>query len=98
MKKEQIAEIGVDASGRLYVTPANGSYPFIYRSGMEVNWDEKGKFLFSPKPKEKTYAWWFKHILSAVSGEYGVSLVITSNTRWQNIEAKLKEEILQILQ
>jgi hypothetical protein len=47
MKSDNIAEVSIDATGRLCVTPALVKFPLIYRAAMEVYWDEQGGFLHS---------------------------------------------------
>lgn len=50
MNTDRIAEIRIDEAGRLCAQPKTHSFPFIYRAGMEVHWDEDGKYLYSPLP------------------------------------------------
>ena len=93
MSKDRIAEIGIDDQGRLYIIPVKATFPYIYREGKEVSWDEERKCLYSPKPREWTYLMWYKHIIStAMQCEYDLS--ITKKTRWVNISDKLKLEII----
>jgi len=86
MNADSIAEVRIDASGRLCILPKTNSFPFIYRAGMEVYWDNDGKYLYSPSPREWTYIRWFQQIIAAVEGEYGCVLAITPDTRWHNVE------------
>jgi hypothetical protein len=90
MATDDIAEIRIDATERLCVVPESNSYQYIYRAAMEVQWDNKGQYLYSPKPREWSYAQWFQQIIAAVKQEYGCTLVITPGTRWQNIDDSLK--------
>ena len=94
MTTDNIVEIGIDNQGRLYVKPEIENFEFIYRAAAEVNWDEKRKFLYSPKPKEYTYVDWFKQIIMATKSEYGCQLVLTPMTTWTNISDELKNKIL----
>jgi hypothetical protein len=93
MTSDNIAEIRVDATERLCVVPQSKSFPYIYRAAMEVQWDDKARHLYSPKPREWSYAQWFRQIIAAVKQEYGCTLVITASTRWQNIDDSLKTMI-----
>jgi hypothetical protein len=93
MNTDRIAEVRIDASGRLCVLPETNSFPFVYRAGMEVNWDEEGKYLYSPPPREWPYIRWFQQIIAAVKGEYGCVLAITPETLWHNIDNTLKMSI-----
>ena len=61
---------------------------------MEVHWDDHGRFLYSPSPREWSYPRWFQQIVAAVLGEYGCSLAITPQTQWTNIDLSVKEAIL----
>jgi len=94
MGSEGIAEIAIDPAGRLCVSPESSAFPLIYRAAMEVHWDDQGRFLYSPSPREWSYPQWFTQIVAAVRGEYGCALVITSHTQWTNIEPGVKEAIL----
>jgi len=93
MTEDTIAEIGIDEAGRLYVRPSANSFEHIWRAAMEVTWDESKRRLFSPKPREWTYADWFKQILAAAADEYGASLTLTSDTAWINVSDTLRSEI-----
>jgi hypothetical protein len=93
MKADDIALIEIDASGRLCVSPQSASYPFIYRAAMEIHWDPHSKFLYSPSPREWPYTRWLRRIREAVKGEYGVTLAITPQTQWRNIDEALILEL-----
>lgn len=95
MKVEEIAEVGIDGEGRLYVKPVSYDFSHIYRAAMEVHWSPEGKFLHSPKPREWSYLKWYGQILDAAKSEYGVSLRVTENTRWAGVGDDLRNEILQ---
>jgi Integron Cassette Protein Hfx_Cass5 len=97
MKADDIALIEIDDSGRLCVSPKSASYPFIYRAGMEVHWDPQSKYLFSPPPIEWSYTRWLRQIREAVKGEYGVTLAITPQTQWRNIDEALKSELAAVM-
>lgn len=91
-----VAEVGVDASGRLYVVPtipAETGFDFIYRAGMEVSWEADSRSLVSPIPRKWSRADWFRQILSAVKGEYGTSLRVLPSTQWSNVPAEDRKEI-----
>ena len=65
MTTDRIAELAIDDAGRLCVKPTTATFPFIWREAMEVHWDPHGGFLYSPKPREWSYADWLRQILSA---------------------------------
>ena len=94
MKVNNIAEIRIDGAGRLCLTPEIPDFAYIYRAGMEVQWDEQGEFLFSPPTREWTYVRWFEQLVEAARGECGYDLTVNSLTRWVAIEPSLKEAIL----
>ncbi|MBK7103788.1 MAG: hypothetical protein IPH62_00690 [Ignavibacteriae bacterium] len=95
MKKEKIILLGIDEFDRLFVKPEIETFSYIYRAAMEVNWDEKRKVLFSPKPREWSYQKCFEQIINAVKNECNINLVIDENTVWENIDSKIKDEIVQ---
>ena len=85
MRREAIAQIAIDAQGRLCVRPESAEFPFIHRAAMQVGWDAAERHLFSPPPKDWTPADWFRQILAAVREEYGVALALTASTTWQGV-------------
>lgn len=93
MEKDEILQIGIDKNERLFIIPKTKSFPYVYREGMEVHWNNKGKLLYSPKPKEWSYAKWYAQILKAAK-EQSCVLLITENTQWVNIQKELKNEII----
>ena len=94
MTSDRITEIRVDDAGQLCVVPETQTFPFVYRAGMEVRWDELGRFLHSPPPREWPYVRWFQQIVAAVVSEYGCSLSITPQTRWNGVHASQQAAIL----
>ncbi|MEP7322762.1 MAG: hypothetical protein ABI761_12625 [Saprospiraceae bacterium] len=97
LKKDDIIEIGIDHLDRLFIIPAHQHFEYIYRSAAEVGWDDKGNFLFSPKPREWSYFDWYKHIVTIVKTEYGCTLLIKPQTLFSNISDELKEQILNFI-
>ncbi len=97
MHIDNITEIGIDDSGRLYVKPEKEKITMIYRAAMEVHWDTKYEFLYSPKPREWTYLMWYKQIISAALDEYGCKLITTPNTKWISIPDELSQEISSLV-
>ena len=90
-----IIEVGIDDLERLYIVPEKKSFSLIYRTATEVHWDSKGKFLYSPKPREWSYLNWYKHIVGVVDTECGCKLILSANTKWTNVPDELKDKILQ---
>jgi hypothetical protein len=91
-----IAEVAVDASGRVVVTPApsaQSDFSFIYRAAMEVTWIPETKSLVGGVPREWSKLRWFNNIVGAVLSEYGIKLVCTPSTRWTNVHEELRKEI-----
>jgi hypothetical protein len=93
MSSDNIKTIGIDESGRLYIVPEQEEFTMIYRSAAEVHWDNKGKYLFSPKPREWSYFDWYRQIVLVVKDEYGCQLRITDQTTWSSIPSDLKIDI-----
>ena len=92
MHQDDIAEVGIDGRGRLYVCPATSTFPYIWREAMEVHWDVVGGFLYSPVPREWSYAEWFRQIVSAAR-EQACELRLTSHTRWTNVPDEVRAVI-----
>lgn len=93
MIDDQILELGIDDKERLYIKPATERFVLIYRTATEVHWDNKGLFLYSPKPREWTYFDWYKHIIEVVKNECGCKLILSGQTVWINIANDLRKEI-----
>ena len=94
MKFDKIKEIDIDDKERLFIKPEKELFTLIYRTATEVHWDNKERYLYSPKPREWTYLDWFKHILNVTETEYNCKLSLTQNTAWTNIPESLKNQIL----
>lgn len=92
MEIDQIKEVYIDSSGRLFVQPQSKAFPYIYREAMEVSWDSSAQALHGPVPREWSYSQWFLQILSAAK-EQGCVLALSANKHWRNIPALVKEEI-----
>jgi len=60
---------------------------------MEVHWDEATRSLYCPKPRECSYALWFKQAVDAVASEYRRQLSLTVATEWRDVPANVREEI-----
>ena len=95
MERDTIAELEIDATGKLHVVPSTLAFQYIYREAMEVHWDEVRRSLHSPKPREWSYARWFQQILAAAR-EQNCELRIAANTKWLNIDPGVKAEFLQV--
>jgi hypothetical protein len=108
MKTDSIAEIGIDEDRKLYVTARNETFPLIWRALMEVDWDARRQRLYWARPRgflqapfgrgplpELSYLDQYVRIVTAVEEEYGVRLRLVPDTRWINIDPRLKEAISQ---
>jgi integron cassette Hfx-like protein len=99
--EDEIVEVGIDQGGKLYVRPRNETFealPYVWRAGMEVNWDPVRRVLYGSKPRAPehlglSYAGWFRQILTAAEGECGVRLRLTPQTTWSGIPDALRSEI-----
>jgi hypothetical protein len=94
MNTDNVIEVGIDQSEKLYIKPGKERFPLIYRTASEVHWDEKKACLYSPKPREWTYLDWYKHILKVVEQECNCKLVMTDNTNWVNVPDSLKIQMM----
>lgn len=85
MRTDPIEAVGIDEGGSLWVKPAAATFPLIYREAMEVHWDAERRRLYSPKPREWSYAAWFKQITDAAR-EQGVELQLGPATTWTGVD------------
>jgi hypothetical protein len=88
--QDEIREIGIDDQKRLTIKPQKARFPLVYRTATEVHWDDKGLFLYSPKPQQWSYLEWFNHILNVAENECNCRLFLTERTLWSNIPKELK--------
>lgn len=83
MRTDNIIEIGIDNSERLYIKPKEEKFTLIYRTATEVHWDNKDYYLYSPKPKDWNYFDWYNHIMKVVETECNCKLNLTEETVWK---------------
>ena len=98
MKTDAIVEIGIDATGQLFVRPATQKFLHIWRDAAEVHWDEKGGFLFSPKPRDWSYFDWYRHIIEVAKNGDGGGCILEVNgaTVRTHIPPALQQQILNL--
>ena len=96
MRCEAIAEIAIDAEGRLCIRPESLEFPFIHRAAMQVGWNAAERQLFSPTPKDRSLADWFEQMLAAVREEYGVTLALAANTTWRDVARADRDAIRRV--
>jgi hypothetical protein len=95
MRTDNIVKVEIDSLDRLCIYPEKEKFTLIWRSATEVHWDDKGLFLYSPKPREWSYLDWYRQITSVISTEYNCQLLITGDTIWINISNNLQKQILE---
>jgi hypothetical protein len=98
MESLEVAEISIDADGRLLIRPreAARSFEYVYRAGAEVTWDEARSSFACPTPREWPYSRWFQQARDAVRGELGLEFKITSHTAWTNVTDAVREDICSV--
>ena len=96
MERDSISSVEIDETGRLHVFPWSRVFPYIYREAMEVHWDAERKSLYSPKPREWSYARWFQQILAAAK-EQGCLLVLQGDTNWHNVTPGMQAEFAEVI-
>jgi len=94
-RQDEIIEIGIDEKDRLFIKPKIERFTLIYRTTTEVHWDDKGLFLYSPKPREWSYFDWYMQITSVTEKECNCKLLLTPRTTWTNIPNDLKKQIIE---
>ncbi len=96
MERDSIAELEIDAIGKLHVVPSTHVFPHIYREAMGVHWDATRHSLYSPTPQEWSYSRWLQQILAAAR-EQDCELQLAASTKWLNINPSVKAELLQVV-
>ena len=86
MNLDKILEVGIDDNERLIVKPEKERFTLIYRTATEVQWDNNGQYLYSPKPREWTYVDWFRHIIEVIETECKCKLSLTNETNGQTYQ------------
>src|SRR5258708_1022645 len=92
MRTDAIEAVGIDEDGTLWVKAATTAFPLIYREAKEVYWDAECLRLYSPRPREWSYAAWFKQIRDAAR-EQGVVLKLGPATAWSGIGPELQQAL-----
>ena len=92
MRTDTIVAVGIDEDGSLWVRPATAIFPYIYREAMGVHWDAERRRLYSPKPREWSYARWFKQIRDA-AGAQGVDLALRATTSWTGVDPVVRQAL-----
>ncbi len=95
MDRDEIAEVGFDEQGRLYVMPVTVTFPYVYREAMEVAWDDEGRYLCAPPPPRSQLApvgWWLRQIFAAAKAQ-DCELHLAPETKLRNIPYQLEDEI-----
>ncbi|KKN24150.1 hypothetical protein LCGC14_0897710 [marine sediment metagenome] len=90
--EDLIEEIGIDEDERLYVKPANETFPMVYREAMEVHWNSEQGYLYGAKPRKWGYIEWYQQIIK-VAAEQGCKLVVSANVSWVNVPSELQAQI-----
>ena len=98
MEQDKITKIEIDDSGRLHLKPEKFKFTLIYRTSTEVHWDNKKLTLYSPKPRDRSYLDWYRHITGVAETECSVKLELTDRTAWINIPIELRNEITKAQQ
>ena len=93
--QDEIIEVGIDENERFFLKPKSERFTLIYRTSTEVHWDVKGLFLYSPKPREWNYYYWYKYITNVVEKECNCKLMLTPRTNWINIPDDIKKQIIK---
>lgn len=92
----EITNVKILPTNELSVTPvsdSNDNFQFIYRAATGVTWNDDEQCFMSPAPKEWSYFDWYKNIIATVFSEMGINLIITPQTKWEDIPAGLQREI-----
>ncbi len=94
MRKDKILEISIDAKGRLLVKPEKEAFSLIYRTASEIHWNADSKVLYTPKPREWSYADWYEHLIQTIE-ETGCVLTVSEYTKFVNVQKQIEYSIKQ---
>ena len=93
---KSIEEVGLDTQGHLFVRPIATSpdeFAFIWRDASGIRWNRELQTLHAAEPERWQAAELYRQIIAAVSREYGLRLMATSNTVWTRIPVELRTAI-----
>ncbi len=96
MEIEEISKIEIRDNEEMYVILGSGGkpmYQYIYREAAEVYWDDEAKGFKAPAPRKWSYSDWYQQIVSVAASGLGISLELSSNTKWVNVPSEIKAEI-----
>ena len=96
METDTIKAIGIDQQGSLWVQPSALEFPYVYRAGMGVYWDEQRRRLYSPTPQEWSYLRWFNQIRDAVRSEYGTNPIVNDDTAWSGVSDDIRSAVTSV--
>ena len=97
--EEKIDKVALLDSGELFLglrSRGKDDYQYVYRAGKDVYWCHNLKgFKSSYAPNENTSpVEWYNHIISIVSSELGVTLILGKSVSWQKIDQVSKQQII----
>jgi hypothetical protein len=95
MDTDDIATIGINEQGQLYIKPCVKQFTLIWRSATKVHWNDRESCLYSPTPTEWSYMDWYEHIVTVIADEYNCKLIVGENTLWLNVNNELKSQIIK---
>jgi Integron Cassette Protein Hfx_Cass5 len=99
MDRDDIAEIGFDEQGRLFLKPLTASFPYIDREAMGISWDDQAHCLCAPPPpgsQAAPVAWWLRRLFAAARAQ-DCELRLAPETRLHNIPYALANEVNSVL-
>ena len=85
-----IAEIRLENDSKLIVKPVTGAFPYIYRAGLSVYWDDAGQYLYTDLFQGQSLPGGFKRLAKAAQEEYNIILKITDRTVWEGIPTAVR--------
>lgn len=94
---EPIQRIWLDNSNILCIQPQARTFEYIYRSAMNICWNESEHYLYHRISGSWSPVDWYRQISSAVENEYGCHLYLTERTIWDNIDESTKETIKKVI-
>lgn len=94
MRDEIVAEVTMDATGRLLLKPAETQFDDLHMAGAwGFRWDAPTRSLAIPAPREWSYRHWFEHVVGIIRQEYGVHLKLGQETAWVSVPPSVQQEL-----
>lgn len=94
MQARAIAQIEIDSSGFLLVSPQaddTRSYEYTYREANGLRWNGEKKALFAYEPSRWKHEELLRHVADTVRSACDEDLCFTEQTKWVGVSPQFQE-------